>query len=469
MSSTDLAILGGGPGGYVAAIRAAQLGMKVCVVEREALGGICANWGCIPTKALLRSAELIELLKHAGELGVNVDGVRPDFGRCVERSREIARRQEKGVELLFKKNKIEHRRATGTIERGPDGRPRVVTPEGAIDAKHVIVATGARPKPLPLPSGLVEHDGRRIISYREAMSLPVQPDRIVIIGAGAIGVEFAYFYNAVGTKVTLIEALPQLLPVEDTEVAAALERSFVKSGIEVLTSAKVSSVARQEIGVRVDAVDKNGAARAIEADVCLLAVGVRGNTDGFGLEALGVALDRGFIAVDRQTFATNVPGLYAIGDVVGPPMLAHKASAEGIACVEAIAGKRHHGRIDYDSIPGCTYARPEVASVGLTEKRAKELGLDYRVGRFPFKASGKAMAASETDGFVKVILGAKHGEVLGAHVIGGAATDMVATLTLAKTAELTSDELLSTIFAHPTFAEAIKESVADAYGEAIDI
>ena len=459
----DLAILGGGPGGYVAAIRAAQLGMKVLVVERDALGGICANWGCIPTKALLRSAELIELLRHADELGVSVENIKPDFAKTIARSRQIAGKQEKGVGFLFKKNKIEHLKASGKLGL-QNGRARLLVDGKAIDAKHVIVATGARPRGLP---GLL-HDGKLIISYHEAMSLATQPKSLVIIGAGAIGVEFAYYYNQVGTKVTLIEALPQILPIEDSEVSATVQKSFVKQGIEVLTGAKVGSVKPGDGGVLVEVTDSKGVARSIGADVCLLAVGVRGNSDGIGLEEVGIKLERGFIVVDKKTYATSAPGVYAIGDVVGGAMLAHKASAEGIACVEGLAGHVVHA-VDYDSIPGCTYCRPEVASVGLTEERAKKEGLKFKVGRFPFKASGKAMAASETEGFVKVLIGEPHGEILGAHFVGGAATDMVATLTLAKTAELTADEILTTVFAHPTFAEAIKEAVADAFGEAIDI
>jgi dihydrolipoamide dehydrogenase len=458
----DLAILGSGPGGYVAAIRAAQLGLKVAVVERDALGGICANWGCIPTKALLRTAELLELAHHAADLGIKVEAVRPEFDKVIARSRKVADRQAKGVEYLFKKNKIDTLRGTGKLAR-VNGRVVLTVDGKPIDAPNVMVATGARPKPLP---GL-EHDGKQIISYKEAMALPTQPARIVIIGAGAIGVEFAYFYNAVGTKVVLLEALPQILPVEDEEVSVALQKNLVAQGIEVTTSAKVEKVEKGE-RVRVHLTDGKGAPKTIEAELCLLAAGVRGNVEGIGLEECGVKLERGFIAVDRATYRTSVENVYAIGDVIGPPMLAHKASAEGVACVEALAKHPVHA-VDYQAIPGCTYCRPEVASVGLTEKQAREKGLQFKVGRFPFKASGKAMAASETEGFVKVLVGEPHGELLGAHVLGGASTDMVATLTLAMSSELTSDEILSTVFAHPTFAEAIKEAVADAHGEAIDL
>jgi dihydrolipoamide dehydrogenase len=459
----DLAILGSGPGGYVAAIRAAQLGLKTAVVERAELGGICANWGCIPTKALLRSAELIELVKHAGELGLKIEGsVRPDFDKTIARSRQVADRQAKGVEYLFKKNKIETLRGTGKLVK--QAGKVVLTVDGKpVDAPRIIVATGARPKPLPG----IEHDGAAIISYREAMSLKKQPASIAIIGAGAIGIEFAYFYAMVGTKVTVIEALPSILPVEDEEVSTALKRSLEKQGIEILTGAKVAGV-EKSAPVKVSVTDAQGKARVIEADVCLLAAGVRGNVEGLGLEECGVKTERGFIPVDLKTYRTNVENVYAIGDVIGPPMLAHKASAEGIACVEGIAKHAVHA-VDYRAIPGCTYCRPEVASVGLTEKKAREQGLKFKVGRFPFKASGKAMAAAETEGFVKVLIGEPHGELLGAHVLGGASTDMVSTLTLAMTTELTSDEILSTVFAHPTFSEAIKEAVADAHGEAIDV
>jgi dihydrolipoamide dehydrogenase len=454
----DLAVLGSGPGGYVAAIRAAQLKLKVVVVERAELGGICANWGCIPTKALLRTAELLEHIEHAGDLGIKVEGsVKPDFDKTIARSRQIADRQAKGVEYLFKKNKIDVVRGSGKVVK--QAGKIVLTVDGKpIEATNILLATGARPKPLPG----IEHDGSAVISYREAMSLKKQPKSIIIIGAGAIGIEFAYFYAAVGTKVTVVEVLPHILPVEDEEVSVALKKTLEKQGMTILTGAKVEKL---EKGPPVK-VTVGG--KVYEADVCLLAAGVRGNVEGIGLEECGIKVDRGFIAVDQKTYRTNVEHIFAIGDVLGPPMLAHKASAEGIACVEGIANHTVHA-VDYQAIPGCTYCHPEVASVGLTEAKAKEKGLKYRVGRFPFKASGKAMAASETEGFVKVLVGAEHGELLGAHILGGASTDMVATLTMAMTAELTADEILSTVWAHPTYAEAIKEAVADAYGEAIDI
>jgi dihydrolipoamide dehydrogenase len=470
----DLVVVGSGPGGYVAAIRAAQLGLKVACVENAEVGGICTNWGCIPSKALLHSAALLEELEDAADLGVRVENVKPDFERIIQRSRGVAAKNSKGVEFLFKKNKIELVRGTaklvsptgkplgtasGQLPRlAPLGSPVGLTVDGKVlEAKSIIVATGARPKPLPF----LEHDGKQILSYKEAMALPSQPKSILIIGAGAIGVEFACFYHACGTKVTLLEALPTIVPAEDEEIAVALGRILQKRGMQVIVGAKLSSVDK---GPPVKA---HLADRTVEAEVCLLATGVRGNIEGIGLEEAGVKTDRGFIVVDNS-YRTSVPDVYAIGDVIGPPMLAHKAMAEGVACVEAIAGKKPTP-IDYGAIPGGTFSHPEVASVGLTEKKAKEAGLKFKVGRFPFAANGRARASSMTDGFVKVLVGEPHGELLGAHILGGASTDMLATLTVAMTAELTADEILATVFMHPTFAEAMKGAVEDAYGEAIDL
>lgn len=455
----DLAILGSGPGGYVAAIRAAQLGMQVTVVERAELGGICTNWGCIPSKALLRSAEVLELVRHAADLGLVIPEARADFTKVIARSRAIAARQARGVEYLFKKNKIQVVRGSGTLGRS-GGKVELRIDGKAVAAPSIIIATGARPRPLPG----IEHDGKQVLSYREAMALAEQPKRMVIIGAGAIGVEFAYFYNALGTKVTLIEMMQQLLPLEDEEIGKQLAKLLLEQGIELHLGAKVKQLDK---GPPVKVTLEGGKAATVEGDVCLLAAGVRGNVEGLGLEECGVQVERGFIQVDRVSYRSSVANVYAIGDVIGPPMLAHKASAEGVACVEALAGKRAHA-VDYAAIPSCTYCRPEVASVGMTERQAKEAGLSFKVGRFPFRASGKGVAASEMDGLVKVLVG-EHGQLLGAHVLGGTGTDMIAALTLAMTSELTDEEIASTVHAHPTFSEAIKEAVADAHGEAIDI
>ncbi len=450
----DLAIVGSGPGGYQAAVRAAQLGMKVAVVEKAELGGICGNWGCIPTKALLAAAELYQRMRHAGDFGLRAGDLGFDFAQVIARSRKVADEQARGVGLLFKKNKIDHLAGSATLRK-----PRTLLVDGKeVAAKRVLLATGARPKPLPG----IAHDGDRVLSYKEAMALPSLPKSLVVIGAGAIGVEFAYFYAVLGTKVTLIEALPHILPVEDEEVAQALARSFRRLGIEMLTGATVDKLEKSADAVRVSL-----GGRTIEAERALLAVGIRGNVEGIGLEEVGVKVERGFIVVDKRSYATSVDGIFAIGDVAGPPWLAHKASAEGIACVERMAG-RNPPPIDYGKIPGCTYCKPEVASVGLTEKAARAAGLEIKVGRFPLKASGKARAVGETDGFVKVIVG-KHGELLGAHLLGGTATDLVAELTLAMSSELTTDEIVATVHAHPTFAEAIKEATEDAFGHAIDI
>jgi dihydrolipoamide dehydrogenase len=452
----DLVVIGSGPGGYVAAIRAAQLGMKVACVEKAEVGGICTNWGCIPSKALLHTAALLEELQNAEDLGVKVESYKPDFAKIIQRSRGVAGKNSKGVEFLFKKNKIELIRGTAKLVKNGvtvDGKP--------LEAKNIIVATGARPKPLPF----LEHDGKQVLSYKEAMNLPAQPKSILIIGAGAIGVEFASFYNACGTKVTLVEALPTIVPAEDEEVAHALARILTKHGIEVIAGAKLISVEKGP-PVKAQLQDAKGE-RTVEAEVCLLATGVRGNVEGIGLEEAGVKVERGFIVVDKS-YRTSAPNVYAIGDVIGPPMLAHKAMGEGVACVEAIAGKLEHS-VDYHAIPGGTFCHPEIASVGLTEKKAKEQGLKFKVGRFPFTANGRARASSATDGFVKVLIGEPHGELLGAHILGGASTDMLATLTLAMTSELTADEILATTFMHPTFAEAMKGAVEDAYGEAIDL
>ncbi len=470
--SFDLAVLGGGPGGYVAAIRAAQLGLKVVVIERAELGGICTNWGCIPTKALLRTAEIMATLREGEELGILADNLRIDFVRVVARSRAVADNQRKGVTFLLKKNKIAYLPGTGTLAPGPDGRPRLLCKGNEVVAQHVILATGARPKTL---AG-IEPDGDRVITYFEAMSLPVQPRSLVVIGAGAIGIEFAYFYNAIGTQVAVIEALPRVLPAEDEEISTLVERSLRKQGIAIFTGARVGGLERGEGQVTVRLIDDKGQQREAAGERLLSAVGVRGNVEELGLEACGVATERGFIKVDEWYRALSsagapVPGVYAIGDVIGGALLAHKASAEGIACVEKIAGvpEREIRRVNYSAMPGATFCRPEVASMGLTEEKARAQGLDIKVGRFPFRVSGKGQASGETEGLVKTIVDARTGEILGAHIVGGTASDMIATLTLARSAELTATEVLHTVHAHPTFSEVMKGSIEAAYGEAIDL
>jgi dihydrolipoamide dehydrogenase len=472
-SGYDLAVIGSGPGGYVAAIRAAQLGMKVAVVERAELGGVCANWGCIPTKALLHAAEVLSAMKHGAELGLLCDNLRVDFAQVIRRSRAVAENQSRGVGFLFKKNRIAHVAGTAVLERAGDG-VRVQVGGTPLDAKHVIIATGARPKALPG----IEPDGDRVIAYAEAMNLPAQPQSLVIIGAGAIGAEFAYFYNAIGTRVTLIEALPRVLPMEDEEISQQVERSFRGQGITVFTGARVQGVQRGADAVTVSFLGQDGKNQQVAGERLLLAVGVRGNVEGLGLEACGIATERGFIRVDEWYRALSgggqpVPGAYAIGDVIGGALLAHKASAEGIACVEKIVGvpERDIRRVNYTAIPGATFCRPEVASMGLSEARARELHPDaeIKVGRFPFKVSGKGQAAAETEGLVKVVVDGKTGEILGAHIVGGTASDMIAALTLARSSELTTTEILHTVHAHPTFGEVMKGAVEAALGEAIDL
>lgn len=471
----DLIVVGGGPGGYVAAIRAAQLGLKVACVEREHLGGICANWGCIPTKALLHSAEVYAAVQHGAAYGIVAGGARFDFQKAIEHSRKVADNQQKGVGFLFKKNKIEHIRDSATLVRDGKGVRLRLKDGRELSAPHVMLATGAKPKTIP---GL-EPDGKRVLTYFEAMNLPSQPSSIVVVGAGAIGIEFAYFYAAIGTQVTVLEALPQILPVEDKEISQLLQRSLRGQGISIHTGARFQSVANaDEKGEKllVKFADEKGEVRELVCDKVLSAVGVRGNIDGLGLEQAGVKVERGFISVDewyraRDSAGQVIAGLYAIGDVIGGPLLAHKASAEGICCVEKIAGvaEREIRRVDYSSMPGATFCRPEVGSMGLTEDKARELGKKILVGKFPFKVSGKAQATGETDGMVKVILDEASGEILGAHILGGTASDMISTLTLARRAELTATEILHTVFPHPTYGEVLKGAVEAAYGEAIDL
>ena len=467
----DLVVVGGGPGGYVAAIRAAQLGRRVAVVEREHLGGICANWGCIPTKALLHTAELFAAVKNGGDHGIVCDGLRFDYKKAIAASRKVAENQQRGVAMLFKKNKITHLAGSATVHRDASG-PFLRVDGRELRAPHLLLATGARPKTLPS----LTPDGKQIITYFEAMNLPEQPRSLCIVGAGAIGVEFAYFYNAIGTEVTLLEALPQILPVEDKEIAQQLLRSLTAQGIAIQVGAKFQSASPSGDGLQVRWTDASGATQEKLCDKVLSAVGVRGNIDGLGLEEAQVLVERGFIAVDewycvRDRGGAPIAGLYAIGDVIGGPLLAHKASAEGIACVEKLAGhnEREIRRVDYTTMPGATFCRPEVGSMGLTEDKAREQGYEVKVGRFPFRASGKAQATGETAGLCKVVIDQKTGEILGAHILGGSASDMIATLTLARASELTATEILHTVFAHPTYAEVMKGSIEAAFGEAIDL
>jgi dihydrolipoamide dehydrogenase len=459
----DIVVLGAGPGGYTAAIRAAQLGMSAAIVERDRLGGICLNWGCVPTKALLRNAEILTMIRKSEEWGISVENVRVDFSKIIGRSRSIADRISKGVEYLMKKNKIEVLRGTGTLK---DASTLTLTAQdgstSTVRAGHIIIATGARPRTVPG----VTIDRDRVITSTEAMSLPAQPASLIIVGAGAIGIEFASFYNALGTKVTVVEMLPTILPVEDRELTKALESSLRKQGIEILTGTAVQSVTTSA-GQASVTVLTDGASKTLTAERVLMAVGVQGNVENLGLEAVGVAVERGHIKVDAD-YRTNVKGICAIGDVIGPPWLAHVASAEGIHCVEAIAGKRPEP-IDYASIPGCTYCQPQVASVGLTEEKAKAEGHEVTIGRFPFRPLGKALAIGETEGMVKLIFDAKYGELLGAHILGSEATELIAELVLAKRLEATGKSIFGAVHAHPTLSEAIMEAAAAAYGEAINI
>ena len=459
----DMIIIGSGPGGYVTAIRASQLGFKVAIVENENLGGICLNWGCIPTKALLKSAQVYEYLKHVDEYGLKAKEIDKDFTAVVKRSRNVADGMSKGVQFLMKKNNIEVINGFGKVKAG---KKVVVTDadkkETEYTADHIIIATGARAKELPF----LHIDGKKIIGYRQAMTLPEQPKKMIIVGSGAIGVEFAYFYNAMGTEVTIVEFLPVLVPLEDEEISKQFERSFKKSGIHVMTNSSVTKVDTSGKGVIATVKTKTGE-ETLEADIVLSAVGIKSNIENIGLENVGIAVDRDKILVNEY-YQTNIPGYYAIGDVVPGPALAHVASAEGITCVEKIAGL-HTEPVDYGNIPGCTYASPEIASVGLTEAQAKEKGYDIKVGKFPFSASGKAKAAGNPDGFVKVIFDAKYGEWLGCHMIGAGVTDMIAEAVVARKLETTGHDILKAIHPHPTMSEAVMEAVAAAYGEVIHL
>jgi len=463
MANYDLIVIGSGPGGYVAAIRASQLGMKVGVVEKAELGGICLNWGCIPTKALLKSANVFEYIKHASDYGINVKDAAADFTSIIKRSRDVAAGMSKGVQFLFKKNKIDQIAGFGKLKKG--NKVEVTDAAGKktdYDAKHIILATGGRSRELPsLPI-----DGKKIIGYREAMVLPQQPKKLLVVGSGAIGVEFAYFYSTLGTEVTIVEFLPRIVPVEDEEVSKQLEKSFKKAGITIYTSAEVTKVDTSGKGC-VATVKTSGGEIKLEADIVLSAVGVATNLEGLGLEEVGVKTEKGKVLVD-DFYKTNIPHVYAIGDIVKGQALAHVASAEGIICVEKIAG--HHPQpLDYNNIPGCTYCSPEIASVGYTEEAARKAGYQIKVGKFPFTASGKAKAAGAADGFVKVIFDAKYGEFLGAHMIGANVTEMIAEVVAARKLETTGHEIIKTVHPHPTMSEAIMEAAAAAYGEVIHL
>ena len=463
MSKYDIIVLGSGPGGYVTAIRASQLGFKTAVIEKESLGGVCLNWGCIPTKALLKSAEVFNYLKHAEDYGLTVKEADKDFDAVVNRSRGVADGMSKGVQFLMKKNKIDVINGFGKLKSGK--KVEVKDKDGKTKdylADHIIVATGARSRELPsLPQ-----DGEKVIGYREAMSLKKQPKKMIVVGSGAIGVEFAHFYNAMGTEVTIVEYLPNLVPLEDVDVSKEFQKSFKKAGIKVMTNASVESVDTSGKTVKAKVKTKKGE-ETIEADVVLSAVGIKTNIENIGLEDLGIKTDKDKITVN-EWYQTNVPGYYAIGDVTPGPALAHVASAEGILCVEKIKGM-HVEALDYGNIPGCTYASPEIASVGMTEKEAKEAGYELKIGKFPFSASGKASASGQKEGFVKVIYDAKYGEWLGCHMIGAGVTDMIAEAVLGRKLETTGHEVLKTVHPHPTMSEAVMEATAAAYDEVIHL
>lgn len=459
----DVIVIGSGPGGYVAAIRASQLGMRVAVVEAAELGGICLNWGCIPTKALLKSAQVFEYIQHAEAYGIKVSSAKADFPAMIARSREVAGGMSKGIQFLFRKNKIEL--IQGRAKLTPDKKVEVSSAEGKkqqYTASHIIIATGGRARELPH----IKIDGEKVIEYRKAMTLAQQPKKMIIMGSGAIGVEFAYFYHSIGTQVTIVEFLPRLVPNEDEEVSKQLEKIYKKKGIQVYTSSEVVDVDTQGKGVKAKVKTPEGEL-VLEADVLLSAVGIVANIEDIGLEALGIKTEKGKIVVDKY-YRTNVTGIYAIGDVTPGPALAHVASAEGIICVENIAGLNPHP-LNYGNIPACTYCQPEIASVGMTEQQAREAGYEIKVGRFPYTASGKASAAGAKDGFIKVIFDAKYGEWLGAHMIGANVTEMIAEVVVARNLETTGHEIIKSVHPHPTMSEAIMEAVAAAYGEVIHL
>jgi len=462
-SKYDLIVIGSGPGGYVAAIRASQLGMKVGIVEKAEIGGICLNWGCIPTKALLKSAQVFEYISHASDYGINIKEASADFGGMVKRSRDVAAGMSKGVEFLLKKNKIEKLLGFGKLK--PGKKVEVTAEDGTktdYNADHIILATGGKSRELPsLPI-----DGKKIIGYREAMVMDKQPESMVIVGSGAIGVEFAYFYNSIGTDVTIVEYMDRIVPVEDIDVSKQLARTYKKNKMKIMLESEVTSVDTKGKQCKVHVKTKKGE-EILEADVVLSAVGVSTNLEGIGLEDVGVATDKGKVLVDDY-YKTNIPGVYAIGDIVKGPALAHVASAEGIICVEKIKGQNPEP-LDYNNIPGCTYCSPEIASVGYTEQAAKDAGYEVKVGKFPFSASGKAKAAGHSEGFVKVIFDAKYGEWLGAHMIGANVTEIIAEVVTARKLETTGHDVIKTVHPHPTMSEAVMEAAAAAYDEVIHL
>ena len=459
----DVIVLGSGPGGYPAAIRASQLGKKVAIVEKESLGGICLNWGCIPTKALLKSSQVYEYAKHAADYGIEVSSPKQNFGNVIKRSRGVADKMSKGVQFLMKKNKIDVVMGTGKLISA--GKLEVTAADGkkqVLEAKNIVIATGGRSRQIPA----LVIDGKKIIGYREAMILPQQPKSMLVVGSGAIGSEFAYFYNSMGTKVTIVEFLPRVVPVEDEDISKELEKQFKKQGIDVLVNSEVLSVEMNGESVKAKVKTQNGEI-TLEADIVLSAVGIVANIENIGLEELGIKTDKGKIVVDANQ-QTNVPGVYAIGDCTPGQALAHVASKEGINASEHLSGHKPDA-IDYNNIPGCTYCSPEIASVGFTEKAAKDAGYEIKVGKFPFIASGKASAAGSTEGFVKVIYDAKYGEFLGCHMIGHNVTEIIAEAVVARKLETTAHEVLNAIHPHPTMSEGLKEATAVAYGEAIDV
>ena len=463
----QIAVLGGGPGGYVAAIRAAQLGFKTVIIDKDNLGGICLNWGCIPTKSLLKNVEIYDNIKnHSDDFGIKYKDLSFDFNRIIKRSRDISERITKNVEMLIKKNKIDRIRGFGKFVS--NNQIDIYDNDGkkfdSVTADKIIVATGARPKSVPA----IPVDKKMIITSTEAMILPEQPKELIVIGAGAIGIEFAYFYSVLGTKVTIIEMLDNILPIEDKEVSQTLERSFKKRGIDIYTKTSVEKAEVKGKKVKVTIKTAKGEKKELSADKVLSAIGVTGNVEGFGLEELGVELFKNHIKVNKSNYETSVNGIYAIGDVIGPPWLAHVASHEGIHCVESIKGLESPD-INYDNIPGCTYCQPQVASIGLTEAKARDAGYDVKIGKFPFMASGKAFAVGEREGFVKFVVDAKYDEILGVHIIGAEATELIAEVGIAKALEATPESILKTVHAHPTLSEAIMEAAAAVYGEAIHI